>query len=142
VATPDSALGQISEALDIKNGDLIMEIGCGDARLIRYCANKYPQAKFIGLDNGLIAIARAKLGSLKNKNISIEYGNFTKLTNLKPSKYYLYLLPEALEVIRPKLPIGSLVVSLEYQFKDVKPNKIIKLKKQTQLVHKIYIYKF
>jgi hypothetical protein len=142
VATPESALGQLSEVLVIKNDDQIMEIGCGDARLIRYCANKYPQAKFIGLDNGLIAIARAKLGSLKNKNVTIEYGNLTKLPKLTYNKYYVYLLPEALEIIRPKLPKGSLVVSLEYRFKDIKPYKIIKLKKQTHLVHKIYIYKF
>jgi len=142
IATPKSALAEISEALNIKRGDTIMEIGCGDARLIRYCANKYPQAIFEGIDNGLIANARARLGSLNKKNVTIMFGDFTKLHNLKADKYYVYLLPEALEIIRPNLPKGCLVVSLEYGFKKIKPVKTIRLKESTKLAHKLYLYKF
>ena len=142
IPSPHSALGEITQALQITKGDKVMEIGCGDARMIKQAAINYPNARFIGIDNGLLALSQAKLNTMRVKNVRIQYGNFKKSPKLKANKFYVYLLPEALEIISPKIPKGSKVVSLEYKFAGLKPSKTIVLKQPTNLVHKLYVYDF
>ena len=54
VTTPKDMLAKICEALDIKHDQIVYDLGCGDGRLIAYCASRYPQAKFVGIDSNLL----------------------------------------------------------------------------------------
>ena len=141
IATPESALQEIANTLDIQDGENVMELGCGDARVIKFCAQKFPKANFVGIDNGIISQAKAHLNTVGMKNIIIKGSNFTKLTSYNAKKYYLYLLPEALDIIWPSLPPESLVVSLEYPITGAKHIKQVKLKKPTELAHKLFVYR-
>lgn len=141
IATPLSALSEIANSLDLKDGDRVMELGCGDARVIKFCAQKFPKANFIGIDNGIIARTRARLNTFGMKNVTIKAGDFTNLPKYNAKKFYLYLLPEALDIIWPSLPKNCLVVSLEYQITGARPIRQARLKKPTELAHKLFVYK-
>ena len=142
IPTPNSAIGEIIRGLRIAKGDEVVELGCGDARIIKRAASNHPEANFIGIDNGIVALIRAKVNTIGAKNISIKYGDIKNISNLNANKYLCYLSPEALEIIKKKLPKGCTLVSVEYKFKKIKPFKSIALREPTNLVHKIHMYVF
>ena len=52
------------EGLDVPKGGTVLELGCGTGRNIVLAAERFPQARFFGLDisSEMLATARAKLG--------------------------------------------------------------------------------
>lgn len=142
IATPHTALDQINTALDIKSNSEVWEIGCGDARVLSHCANIHPNSNFIGIDNGIIMLARAKWRTRHQKNVNIRYGNLRSISLNGATNVYIYLLPETLGLIKPKIPKSCRVVSLEFSFPEIEPNTIVMLPKTTIFAHRLFIYKF
>lgn len=142
IPTPKTALTQIHKALDISASNEVWEIGCGDGRVLSFCAKKHPKNKFIGIDNGIQMFILAKWRTRKQNNIQIIYGDFKKITPKKTVKIYLYLLPQTIQKYKKNIPRGSRVVSLEYKIPNKKPIRVINLNTQTKLAHRLYVYQF
>lgn len=142
ISTPYDALDPICKQLKILDGDVIWELGCGDARVINYCAKRHPKAKFVGIENGIVMFIKAKWKTRNDNNTSVKFGNFKSVSPNSATKVYLYLLPEALQLIKPKIPENCRVVSLEFSIPEKKPNTIVKLPKTSKFAHRLFIYKF
>ena len=142
ISTPHQNLAEINKALDIKPGDTMWEIGCGDARVLAYCARISPDATFIGLENGIYPFILAKWNIRQLKNCQIRFGSLKTTKPIGASKMYLYLLPEALDIIYKDIPKGCWVVSTEYCFSQKIANKSISLKQQSRFAHKLSLYRF
>lgn len=58
----------------IKDGENILEVGCGTARNLIILAQKYPQANFFGLDASaeMLKTARAKVDAKNIENITLK----------------------------------------------------------------------
>lgn len=142
ISTPDTALKTIYDQLIINNSDEVWEIGCGDARVISYCAGKKPKANFVGLENGIIMLIKAKWRTKRQKNVTIKFGNLKSAKPKSATKMYLYLLPEALQIVQPHIPKECRVVSLEFKLPKRTPTNTVKLPKHSKFAHRLYIYKF
>lgn len=63
----------ISE-MDVRNGENILEIGCGTGRNLAILAKKYPKANFCGLDASaeMLETARQKIDKNKLENVNLK----------------------------------------------------------------------
>lgn len=59
---------RLIEKMKIDAGDTVAEIGCGTGRNLRILAERYPNARFFGLDASaeMLETARSKAGEIKN----------------------------------------------------------------------------
>lgn len=65
---------QLIEKLNVKDGENILEIGCGTARNLMILARKYPAANFYGLDASaaMLKTARKNIAAKRLKNITLK----------------------------------------------------------------------
>lgn len=114
---------------EAKKGDLVVDLGCGNARTLIHMARR-SGIKGIGIDRSIFCYLRARMNvflSGQSKNIKIIFGDFKKGEEYlkKADIVYLYLLDQTLQLIEPWLfaSIGekTKVVSLCFKFKDHKP---------------------
>jgi SAM-dependent methyltransferase len=118
----NKAFKEAVEYLDIKEGDKVIDIGCGDGRVIKYAAKRYPKAQFVGIDRNFFLIAYAKFLSLfsKSKNLSFHCVNAHEYDISSFNKIYLFLLTPLIDTLlsenRDHLKKGCTVVSFHYGF--------------------------
>ncbi len=148
--TPNEAVVKMLEMAQVRSNDLVYDLGSGDGRIVIAAAQKF-KAKAIGIeiDPELIresareeesAIAqtpdiRDRIKFVKQDLFKTDLRDATVIT--------LYLLPQANLRVRseilPKLKSGTRVVSYEYDFGDLPPNRIEKIKIDGQ-EHMIYLW--
>lgn len=121
---------------DLKKGETIIDLGCGNARSLIIAAQEFG-AKGIGFEYSLFyyLIARWRVYlSGNNKNIKIFFGNFKKAEKYLENAdvVYLYLLNSVLKKIEIWLfkSVGkkTKIVSLAFYFPNHKPKKVIDTK--------------
>jgi SAM-dependent methyltransferase len=116
---------------EIRKGDLILDLGCGDARTLITAANKFG-AKGIGVDRSpfcyLKSMINVHLSGQKN-NVKIYFGDFSKIESFLPKAdvVFLYLLNSTNQKIESwifdKISEKTKVISLAFQFKNHFPKK-------------------
>jgi predicted RNA methylase len=111
VPTDYHFLPRIAEALDIRSGDVVYDLGCGDARLLFYCARRYPMARFVGIERNVLLIAYTFLTKfiLRVKNIEIRRENFFESDFSDATRMYVFLMPEVMIDIAPRLKAARIV---------------------------------
>jgi hypothetical protein len=141
VSSPEKLFNQIEKALEIKSGEVVYDLGCGNAKFLRHCAENHPDSEFIGLETGTIPYALSKINTIRYKNVQIQYKDFNDIKIKNYSKVFVYLFPKGVGKIIDKLPNKYLLASLNFRAENKKPNKIITLKNSTSISRKLYIYK-
>ncbi len=65
---------KLIEKLDVKNGENILEIGCGTGRNLMILARRFPNANFYGLDasSAMLETAQKKIKARKLSNITLK----------------------------------------------------------------------
>ena len=133
---------------NIKKGEVIIDLGCGDARTLILAAREFG-AKGIGVDRSPFCSLKSKLNVLlsrQRKNIHIYFGDFSKIENFLPEAdvVFLYLLNSANQKIEnwlfDKISKKTRVVSLAFQFKNHFPKKSEKTVTLGRITP-IYLYK-
>ncbi len=140
---------KIVELLDTRNDSIVYDLGCGDLRVIIECYKKNPAAKYIGIEKSYIPyiLSLIKLKKLGNpNNIRVINGNFFKQNLSQATHIFLYLLPEMMDSLLPKLITelkqGTIIISFNFVFSKKKPEKIVKLLDSRQRQSGfMYIYK-
>lgn len=105
----------------VSNKDTVYDLGCGDGTALNIAAKEFG-AKGVGIEidplRYLISKIRFKINGL-NKKIKIIRRNFYDVDTSDASVVFVYLVPNALERLRPKLlkelKQGALLVSLRYK---------------------------
>lgn len=129
----------VCKIAQIKSSDIIYELGSGDAAFLRTAAKEFG-AKGVGIEvdplRVFISKILVKLDGVSDQ-VKITRGNFFEQNLSKASVIFVYLVPKALEKLKPKLlkelKPGTKLISLKYKID--KP--IIKADQQ----NKIYLYK-
>ncbi len=88
----------------LKKGKYLVELGCGDGRILRTAAKKY-RLRGTGIDVNpiLILIARIKAHWQKLKAIKFQTKNIFN-TDIRQADYvYLFLMPNLIAKLKPKL---------------------------------------
>jgi SAM-dependent methyltransferase len=111
VPTDFDFLPRIAEALEIRPEDVVYDLGCGDGRLLFYCARRNPQAKFIGIERNplLAAYASIKKFVLRTHNVEIRHEDFFNVDFSDATRVFVFLLPEIMRDIAPKLQAPRIV---------------------------------
>ncbi|HKL44337.1 MAG TPA: class I SAM-dependent methyltransferase [Candidatus Absconditabacterales bacterium] len=135
---------KIMTKLNLKKGSTMLDLGCGDGKVLRFFQKTYNLKKCIGYDINPYATIRGKiLNKLKgHKNIKIYKKNFLD-AKLKGYDYiYTYLRPSQLADIENRLrknkDKSTIIISNSFEYSKHKPFKILKDKKGKEI---IFLYK-
>jgi tRNA G37 N-methylase Trm5 len=130
--TPDNVVDKMLELADVKKGNVVYDLGCGDARILVTAAKKYG-VKGFGFDIDPQRIKESLENVTKNKVqdlVSIRKSDIFKLDLKDADVVTLYLLPELNVKLMPqlaKLKPGARIVSHDFAMKGAKPNKVATL---------------
>jgi SAM-dependent methyltransferase len=147
VPTPQDVLDRMLELAEVRNGDILYDLGSGDGRIVIIAAKRYG-IKAVGfeIDPVLVkesreSIEKAGLGNLVEiREEDIRTVDFSRATVLT-----LYLYPGAnlrlRSAIRRQLKPGSRVVSHAFGMGDWKPDHIEQFTDSTGLPRTIYLWR-
>lgn len=118
---------QIDAALDLANlkpGDTIIELGCGDGRVLLAAAKQGLIA--VGYELNPILFMIAWLRSLPyRKKVKVIWGNFWKKKWPKAQAIYVFLLPRLMDKLDDKIVseqvVGLKVISFAFKFNGHNP---------------------
>ena len=146
VPTPELVVVKMLEAAELKPGETLYDLGCGDGRILFVAAQKFgANAVGVELSAKLVknATKRARQLGLQQQVKVIE-GNLLDV-NLKGADVVtLYLMRLSNERLKPnlrkQLKPGARVVSHDYPIPGWKPQRVESVT-VLQRVHTIYVYR-
>ena len=122
---------------------LLLDLGSGDGKAIRFFARYYAIQKLKGYERNVIAVWWWRLLSYFSsygKRITLYAKDFHKAEIGKADYIYLFLIPKQMKELQERLPPrmkkGSIIIANTFKFPDKKPFKVIEDWKT-----KIYLYK-
>lgn len=144
--SPQAVVDRMLTLADIKPGETVYDLGCGDGRIVITAATKFA-AKAVGVEirRDIYESTAAHVASLGLADqVHIVHGDALK-TNLAPADVVtLYLLTSSNERLRPVLEAqlrkGARVVSHDFEIRGWKPEKTEKILVEGR-PHMIYVYK-
>ncbi|HKQ38622.1 MAG TPA: methyltransferase domain-containing protein [Verrucomicrobiae bacterium] len=128
VPTPQDAVEKMLELADVKKGDVVYDLGCGDGRIVVTAARKFG-ARGIGIDIDPQRIAESKENVRTNgveKLVTIKNADIFEETFSDATVITLYLLPSLNVKLIPqfeKLKPGTRIVSYQFNMDGVKPKE-------------------
>ena len=126
VPTPQAVVDKMLELAEVKKGDVVYDLGCGDGRIVVTAAKKFG-VKAIGFDIDPQRIKEATENVKKNKVedlVTIKQADIFTLDLTEASVVTLYLLPNLNVKLMPqlaKLKPGSRIVSHDFSMRGAKP---------------------
>jgi ubiquinone/menaquinone biosynthesis C-methylase UbiE len=143
VQTPLEVAKKMLDLSQIRSGEILYDLGCGDGRLI-VLAGKEIGAKATGIElrEDLIERARTEIKRLNLEDkVNVVQGNFFDIPITNADVVTLYLTSSANERLRPKLEAelkhGARVVSHDFKVPGWKPSVVY----NELLGHTIYAYR-
>lgn len=128
VPTTDAAVAEMLKLADVKKGDIVYDLGCGDGRIVIAAAKA--GARGVGLDINPVRIAEAKANAKKagvEDQVRFEEQDLFQADVREATVVTLFLLQSVNLKLRPKLLAdlkpGTRVVSNTFDMGDWKPVK-------------------
>ncbi len=145
VPTPLNVVHRMLKLGEVKNGDMLFDLGSGDGRIVITAAQDYG-AKAVGveLDSDLAERANARIKELNiGDRANVLHADLMEVDLRTASVVTLYLLSSSNMQLRPKLEEdlkpGSRVVSHDFQIMGWTPVKTETIKADAR-DHKIFVY--
>lgn len=140
-----SVIKKMIAAADLKDGQKIIDLGCGDARLlIEAMKEKNVQASGVEISFPVYWLAKFRLWMCGMKaNITRE--NFFKVSLKDSDVVFCYLFPKVMEQLKEKfekeLKNGAIVVSHSFPIKEWKPERTVQTRADKPHNFLIYVYR-
>ena len=145
VPSPQDIIDRMLEVSQLKRGEMVYDIGCGDGRILITAVQKFG-AKAVGIEISpkLAQSASEIVNKLGLRNRATVLKADAMDVDLSPADVVtLYLTTSANETLRPKLQenlkAGTRVVSHDYPVKGWKPQMVEEVYAHNRM-HKIYLY--
>jgi SAM-dependent methyltransferase len=150
VPTTMPVVERMLELAEVKKGDLVYDLGCGDGRILIHAAKKYG-TRGVGIDldpqRVLEATAKAKEEGVSHLlEFRVEDGTQTDISNA--TVVALYMFKWFNNAIRPKLQKlrpGSRVVAHDYDIDGWEPTRVVTLEPVKdpgiERFHTLYLWK-
>ena len=146
IPTPQIIVDRMLEAAQVKQGDVVYDLGSGDGRILITAVQKYgARAVGIEIDPDLVEKARRRVHLLGlDDRISVIHGSALR-ADLSPADVVtLYFLTSTNERLKPNLEKclkpGTRVVSNQFPIKGWKASEAV-IVKMGAVEHTIYVYK-
>ena len=143
VSTSRPKLGAVFDLLSPAPGSLLIDLGCGDGRILRYASLQY-NAKAIGYEVNPLAFCIARLFCGFNNNIDVLWRNFWSADVSKADLIFCYLYPDVMSRLAHKLRAeakpGAMVISFNFKLPGWTPVRVMQIARARHN-DPIYIYK-
>jgi SAM-dependent methyltransferase len=146
VGSPQHAVDKMLEMANLKNGEMLYDLGCGDGRILIAAAQKY-KIKGVGIE---ISERLAKTAAVNVKKaglqeqVKIVHGDLMQTDLSNADVVTLYLNNTANEGLRPNLErylrANTRVVSYDYPIPGWKPIDTSDTEGRHGATHTIYLY--
>jgi tRNA G37 N-methylase Trm5 len=143
--SPQIVVEHMLKAAQVKPGEVVYDLGCGDGRVVITAAQKF-QARAVGVEikETLVRSTSKRVAELGlSEMVKIIHGNALNTDLSGADVVTLYLLTKSNEMLRPNLEkhlkSGSRVVSYEYEIRGWKPVSVQQVQVD-RLPHKIFVY--
>jgi protein-L-isoaspartate O-methyltransferase len=145
VASSMPVVEKMLEYAELKPGELVYDLGCGDGRIVIMAAQKFG-ARGVGIELNRLRVkeARAKVESLGlGESVRIIHNDFFKI-DLSPADIVtMYLTTNANRKVRPKLERElrprTRIVTHDFKIPEWKISKDLKIA-DNHRIHVIYLY--
>lgn len=143
VSTSRTRIAAFIEAVPMKAGQLLVDLGCGDGRVLRQ-ARKHCKVRAIGFEVNLLAYLKARVLSAGLKGVEVRRQNFWSQNLSAADVVFFYLYPDVLKKLSAKLKAelkpGAFIVSCNFALPGF--NAIRVLRPAGALHHDpLYVYK-
>jgi SAM-dependent methyltransferase len=129
VPTPQEVVDKMLEMAEIKEGDVVYDLGCGDGRIVVTAAKKYG-VKAVGFDIDPVRVKESRENVRKNNVehlVTIHHEDVFTLDLREANVVTLYLLPSLNVKLMPqleKLRPGSRILSHDFDMRGAKPVEV------------------
>ena len=140
-------LPRIFEVINLKDGEIFYDLGCGDGRVVFYAARNFP-VKAIGIELSLFFFLYCWLKHIflvDKRNITFRLKNLFYEDLSNADAIYVYGMPKVLEEklrykLEKELKKGARVIAYGFPIKGLEPESV----RQPDENHKksIYLYRF
>ncbi len=117
------------EAVPMQTGQLLIDIGCGDGRVLRMASKCYG-AKGIGYEVNLLAYIKARLLCMGDRNIQIKWKNFWNAKLTAADVVFCYLYPDVMkrlsDKLRSDLKPGTVVASCNFALPGFQSQRVLR----------------
>jgi precorrin-6B methylase 2/LEA14-like dessication related protein len=146
VPTPHDVVDKMLEMAQVKEEDLVYDLGCGDGRIVVTAAKRYG-CRAVGFDIDPRRVEES-LQNVKKNNVghlvTIEQKDIFTLDLSEADVITLFLLSSLNVKLIPqleKLKPGSRIVSHNFAMEGIKPDKVITMfSNEDQFEHTIYLW--
>jgi predicted RNA methylase len=146
VPSPLDIVRKMLSLADPRPDELLIDLGSGDGRIIVAAAEDY-RCRAIGVELDRELYARSVniiRGRLLGDRARIIRGNFYDFDFSGADVITLYLLPDTMRVLKPRLlslKRGSRIVCHDFPIPGLKPSEIVATRSLlTGRLHKVYLY--
>ena len=143
VSTSRAKINAFIEAVPMKADQMLVDLGCGDGRVLRK-AQKHYGVRAIGYEINPLAYLKARLLSFGPENIKIRLQNFWKADLSEADVVFCYLYPDVMKKLAAKLASGlkpgAVVVSSHFSLPGFVPSEVLRLKRSLHS-DPVYIYR-
>ena len=129
VSTTRTRLAAFIRAVPMKPGQTLVDLGCGDGRVLRL-ARRYFRVRAIGFEVNLMAYFKARLLSIGRSGIQIKRKNFWLQNLAGADVVFCYLYPDVMHRLAAKLQTelrhGTLIVSCNFPLPGFQPIRVLR----------------
>jgi ubiquinone/menaquinone biosynthesis C-methylase UbiE len=143
--TPQTVVDQMLLMAKIKPGEMVMDLGCGDGRIVIAAAQQY-QARAVGIEirRDIYEKTAARVAAMGlSDQVKIVQGNALRADLTQADVVTLYLLTSSNERLKPilekQLKPSARVVSHDFEIRGWKPAEVQKLMVAGRS-HSVYLY--
>jgi trans-aconitate methyltransferase len=144
VVMPAGGMDQIAQALGVRDGDVVFDLGCGDGRVLMALHRVNSKARFYGVENDLVVWLLAKLRTRGRVKVAREEIARTPLG--EANRIFAYLGAGLMADLEPRfereLKPGARVVSVQFPLPHRAPERVVVLTNSASHAAKLYVYDY
>ncbi len=129
VSTARSRVAALLEAVTPEPGQLLVDLGCGDGRVLRHASRRY-RVHAKGYELNPLAYLKARLLSVGYADVAIRRENFWKADLSSANIVCCYLYPDVMArlagKLRTELKPGATVVSCNFPLPGFHPDSVLR----------------